>query len=161
MSEKSELPSCRDFLVAAVRDLRPKRKIVQGVRLHLIYNIAREFYSDEEIRRTLNAGLKDTTLLIMAQFITWKDGKAEDWSRSRALARILRHHPLESSYWRFSKAGTQVHTREGSYRTVGQIFLYVREDGLPVNVQKILSNAPVIPAPTQGQRILAAMTKES
>lgn len=159
MPEASELPWCRDFLIAALRDLRPKRKDVQGVRLHLVYNIAREFYSDEEIRRVLNAGLKDRTLLIMARFYKWKDGNIMEKGGSKPLPHILRHFPIEKDFWRFSDAGKQLQACEDLRNTISRIYLYIREDGLPANVQRILSDAPEIPTPTQGQRILAAMKK--
>lgn len=156
---KEQLPPCGDFLLAAIRYLRPKRNDIHGVRLSALYKAASERYADDEIRAALNKCIKDRTLLIVARRIEWSGGVSSN-ATYMAFKRLSKKHPVQNSYWRFSADGTLAGAGDETRVSYSQIRVYIFADGLPLSVQERLSDKPSIKAPSLGQRILNTMSAD-
>ena len=130
-------PSCSDFIVATIRTTRPERKslkpgTVAGKALRFIYSVAKQFYSEDVFRRSLNHLLANDVVLMVAD--VGEDSKEhEDRTyRLQKISRIPTTALLERSSWSLDERGKQ-------HQHMMHIHLYIVTDGLPDKVAKTIS----------------------
>ena len=133
MSNTSSLPSCEDFIIAAIRSKRIKRvrqtpNTAPGIELHKVWSVAQEFYTENDFRRAINR------LLQNGQLVGVKRG-AFLGSRIRSFKDKLTDLPDD---WDLA-----MQQREGTcYKwdktvLVGTVRLYVTADGLSDTVRRV------------------------
>mgnify|MGYP003394765696 CR=1 FL=1 len=149
------LPTCRDFLIAAVRFLRPKRKHVHAVRLAVAYHAALELYDEVDIRVALNEALKDGTLVVTGRFIETKEGK--NVTDELRMQKILKEYPIGERSWRLTPEGKPANRETDPHHIfTHRVMLYVAQDGLPKRLQKVGSS----PSAQVSQQILASIGRK-
>ena len=132
MSNKSSLPSCEDFIIAAIRSKRIKRvrqtpNTAPGIELHKVWSVAQEFYAENDFRRATNRLLQNGQLVgvkegaYLGSFRSFKD-KLTDLPDDWDLAKQQR----EGTAYKFDETVR-----------VSTVSLYVAADGLSDTVRRV------------------------
>ncbi len=141
--------SCSDFIVRAIRKTRTKRRksrtskiyVPAGKALYFIFLLARDKYNGQEIRQSLNALIKDGTVLLVADVREVTEGNNGKW-RPCEVPEIPPDAPLGERVWQLSIL------EEESVGLVKKHFrelrLYIRKDGLPREIRKTVLRAEQI-----------------
>lgn len=156
-------PSCSDYIIAAIRQTRSERKNLKagastGKQLHVIYSLAKEFYSERVFRQSLHALIESNTVLVVAKVVdVLKRVGVEEWRRSETqkLSRLPPNTPLGKACWYFDAKGRSIEFQAGGEyaRRILCIALYVVADGLPDSVKRIISGF----GRTKAEQIMASL----
>lgn len=163
MAKKETLPLCEEFLIYAVRFLRPKRNEIHGVRLARLYNAARDHYSEKMIRAMLNEAIKRQKLLIVARERKNYESGIYHWRhRDRSLDFLPDSYRLDLDGWRLNANRESVRELSDTATFVDRVLVYVVEDGIPDTAFHALTvnsnfDVPKKPKLKLGARILKEM----
>lgn len=160
----SKKPSCADFIVEAIRQTRPALKNLKpgtcsGKALHLVYKLAKQFYSERVFRKSLHELSANGTILLAARVkerLLTNSGHY-GCSRQQKIVRIPSKAHLEENYWFFDAKGRPVEEKERVHvRVMREIILYVVADGLPSSIAKTVSGK----GKTAAEEIMASLAQK-
>ena len=165
-----KLPSCSDFIVAAIRATRPTPKNLKpGTSacrgLRLIYSLANQYYSEQQFRRSIDALISSGVILLIARVC--ERGKREGGEGSygptvtERIFSIPPRVPLNEHRWVLNGEGKPVgraaEEQEKYLKSFHSINLYVVADGLPQRIAKLVSSGNR----TKADEIIASLQKKS
>jgi hypothetical protein len=159
LSRITNRPVCSDFIIAAIRKERSNRTNMKpgtasGVALHRIFSMAREVYSNQEFRESLQTLIKNDVVILMAQTC---EVRSEDsyrfWVRQK-IVHIPPRAPLIEHCWRLDSEGEPVNDRAArSPKTFCGLILYVTVDGLPATIAGTITENGM----TKAEQIVASV----
>jgi hypothetical protein len=128
-------PDCKDFIIAVAREIRirpgnTKPGISAGVRLENIFEIAKEKYSEQEFRVSLETLMRDETIVVVVR---------EKSSPRRLEVSDIRLMPGHFGSYRINAKGLSVTSLRREAGEVGgrsclAPMLYILEDGVPAHI---------------------------
>jgi|GEM_PF-3492531 len=153
MARRNRKPPIKDFIVAAIRKLRPhphnlKPNTASGIRLSRVYKVALAVYTDREFREGLVTAMNEEEVIIHGVLHTVKKREGRRWGASRheIISSIAEDVPLQLDTWHLDKGGHPVNPEEvEEHEKIHSIRMCVIADGLPKKVRNILapqSNEP-------------------
>ncbi len=151
---KTNNPACTDFIVAAIREVRPKthgvkRGAAAGVNLKKIFNITTTVYSAKEFTQALDKLLQDGTVILSAMTYTWSERGENNTNYSRGEVIRLSQAPsedrcAENDWWEDGSGKLlQRPITAVSGRAHKNIRLHIIADGLPDRIAGLVSNSPL------------------
>src|SRR3989344_8778311 len=152
---KNRNPSCADFIVEAIREVRPKiprmkQGVASGVSLQKIFNIATTVYSAEEFTKTVDALMRNSTVILSAETYTWSERDKETGAKfSKHVVSRLVHAPSKElcgeDYWWVDENGKPLKPpiEAVSGRAHNSIRLHIKADGLPERIARLATNIPL------------------
>lgn len=160
---KRKKPTTRDFIVAAIRRLRPRPSNLKsgnaaGVRLSKVYNVALAVYTDQEFRQGLKLAMNDEGIVIHGKVRTQGDERGH--CRHKIISSIAKDVPLDSEEWNLDKSGNPVNTADvdiKEYEHVWEIRACVIADGLPITVRRIFASQSKNSERSLAQEIIDSM----
>lgn len=160
---KKSKPTCRDFIVAAIQEVRPKtfglkKGTASGVSLNKIFSIATSIYSAKEFVQALDMLLQEDIVILTERIYTLNVGGKDH-------VRLMKAPPEDrcgECSWYEDDDGKRVSSWDEVQKKGGRVHsdirLYVKADGLP----KIVAGLVTTPSKTEAvvQRILAKLGKK-
>ena len=143
--------SCSDFIVSAVRVIRPKadpagRPSYAGVALGKVVALAKILYSYELVRQSLSTLLTERTILIAAtKIVQVPPADRRSCYSTEIVSSIPSTAPLDSDQWFLNAEGaaftpkrTQLLSRPKGYSAwLLDLMVYVIADGLPKKITQV------------------------
>ena len=137
-------PDCSDFIIAAVRTLRRKSSRLKpgtagGAQLERIFQFAKELYTAEEVKKTLEKLMDKNIVIVLAK---GREVQNEEGEEKRSWGLINRVSALPSAFPNFPwyldlDTEKSVDPKKADrYRLYIEIRVYLKEDGLPLKVEK-------------------------
>jgi hypothetical protein len=137
-------PSCTNFIVAAIREVRPKtyglaHGTASGVSLKKIFLITTTIYSSEQFTKAMSKLLEKGTVILSAETYTWSDGGHDKSYNHEGLVRLINAPSKEfcmENDWFVDGEGKQLKPpiKAATGRCHNNIRLHVVADGLPARV---------------------------
>ena len=136
----SKKPNCQEFILQAIREIRRNPSNLKpdaraGVKLNRLWDVARNIFTEDEFRHSLNSLLENDIVLV-----TWKVRNQRGKNRYEKATKLSMSTPLETERWHREKPtfhNTDSSANKVRYETVHKIMLYITADGLPEKVKKI------------------------